>query len=38
MMYLFGSPGSVDLMDQFMVTEKTRHYFEDPHALAEGHA
>jgi hypothetical protein len=24
-MYLFGSARSVDLMDQFMVTEKTRH-------------
>jgi hypothetical protein len=30
MMYLFGPPGSVDLMEQFMLTEKTRHYFEDP--------
>jgi len=30
MMYLFGSPASVDLMDQFIMTQKTRHYFEDP--------
>src|ERR1043165_360282 len=35
-MYLFGPRGSVDLMDQFSVTEKTRHYFEDPHAPESG--
>jgi hypothetical protein len=28
-MYLNGSPRSVDLKEQFIVTQKTRHCFED---------
>jgi hypothetical protein len=28
MMYLNGSPGSVDLSEQFIMTQKTRHFFE----------